>query len=244
MLSRCVLNRIFYGILQAALVSSVALQAQAETVASTPSNLKTSDSTVTLPVCIDQSETLDNIRRIQRANRRSIHKYNGYRQAFTQHAVTEEEILARLVYAETLASHCPEHSDQSVELISATLINRIQRRSGNILEVVFERDQFASSLNIYSESQYREFLCPKNLELWRNALTTTRQMLRSSTADTSTALPLPSDSVNYYFYKHSSRFTPPAWTKSLEEVRSSDGQPLGEEFRECVRFFRNPRYGS
>ncbi|MCB0363333.1 MAG: hypothetical protein KDD35_11450, partial [Bdellovibrionales bacterium] len=97
----------------------------------------------------------------------------------------------------------------------------VERSDNDIKKVVFARDQFASSLNIYSESAYREFLCPKNLEVWNQVQRKVSEILGNKKRNDS-----PKGANNYYFFQHSSRFSPPKWTETLTsyaEVKS-EGQ--------------------
>lgn len=184
-----------------------------------------------LPLCRGEQSTVDSIFADVKANAKSPHKYRAYKQVLA--GESDESLLARLIYAETKASSCSERENEIMPIVAAVIRRRIERRGGDIQSVIFERDQFASSLNNYSESHYREFLCPAHQKSWEQALAlATAEELKAEGAS------LPKDAVHYYFYKHSSRFTPPAWAQdsnSKNEVSiSKDGH-----LKDCIRVFRN-----
>jgi hypothetical protein len=184
-----------------------------------------------LPSCISGPE-LETILEEMRKHPRSPKKYDGYRRALA--GDTDDELLARLAYAETLAAGCSERQSAIAPRIVEAIGNRVRIRGGDVKSVVFERDQFASSLNNYRESRFRDFLCPKDEELWRQVL----QESSSRSDKEYAADQMPGDSVHYYFFQHSGRFTPPAWAegpKAYPEARF----PGSLELRACVRFFRN-----
>lgn len=182
-----------------------------------------------LPRCVNAESDITKIQDIQKANSQTSSKYDGYRKAL--HADTDLELTTRLVYAETVAANCPDNEDQALDLIASVIGNRVRIRRGDVESVVFQRDQFASSLNIYAESRYRDFLCPKNGDRWKAALEKTRINLEGSKP----SAPIPSDTVNYYLYRHSGRFKAPNW--KLEEVTIAE-----EKTRECIRIFRDDKW--
>lgn len=179
-----------------------------------------------LPYCVNSESDIEEIQSIQKTNSKTSSKYDGYRKAL--HADTDLELAARLVYAETVAANCPDNEGQVLDLIASVIGNRVRIRRGDVESVVFQRDQFASSLNIYAESRYRDFLCPKNDYLWQAALEKTRTNLEKSKPSAT----IPGDTVNYYLYRHSDRFKAPNW--KLEEVAIAE-----EKTRECIRVFRD-----
>ncbi len=183
--------------------------------------------TMALPSCIDSASAIEEIRATQIANRKSPSKYDGYRKVLQ--AEDPLQLATRLAYAETLAAYCPAQREEVADLIAAVIGNRIRTRGGDVESVVFQRDQFSSSLNIYPESRYRDFLCPNDEVLWKTMLAKMRANLAVSVPNTS----IPKDAVNYYLYLHSKRFTAPAW--KLEEVPIAN-----EKTRECIRVFRAP----
>lgn len=147
---------------------------------------------------------------------------------------TNEELIARLIYAETRAASCPEHEEAVSDAITRVIKNRIAKRSGHakdpVKSVVFEIDQFASSLNNYRDSEWREFLCPSDSKLWRRAFD-----LASRPHEREQAANIPADAFNYYLYKHSDRFQPPAWARGQAISFEGSGQ-----ISDCLRLFRLP----
>jgi hypothetical protein len=182
-----------------------------------------------LPSCLNLESDIAEIQRVQKGNYKTSHKYDGYRNIL--HTATALELAARLTYAETVAANCETQQDRIVDLIASVIGNRVRIRRGDVGSVVFQRDQFASSLNIYPESRYRDFLCPSDSSLWNLALATMRANLEESKP----SAPIPTDTVNYYLYRHSERFKVPAW--KLAEVSTPD-----EKTRECIRVFRDPAW--
>jgi hypothetical protein len=180
-----------------------------------------------LPRCADSGGALAMIEGVQKANRKTAAKYDGYRKILQDD--TPLELAARLAYAETMAANCPQQEAAVADLVTAVIGNRIRTRGGDVKSVVFQRDQFSSSLNIYPESRYRDFLCPRDNALWKTVLAKTRTNLKGS----GPGAVMPKDTVNYYLYQHSERFKAPNW--KLEEVAIAD-----EKTRACVRVFRNP----
>lgn len=197
--------------------------------AETVSVSKTSAPSPIIPYCVNSEGDIAEIQGVQKAHQKTSNKYDGYRHIL--HKSTTLELAARLAYAETLAANCPQQEDPVIDLIASVIGNRIRLRHGDIANVVFQKDQFASSLNIYSESRYQDFLCPKNAELWNKALTKMRTNLEQSKPTAS----ITTDSVNYYLYQHSSRFKAPNW--KLEKVAFTD-----EKTRECIGVFRDPTW--
>lgn len=191
--------------------------------------LKASAPQPSLPNCINLESDIEKIRDVQKENSKTPYKYDGYRNIL--HADTDLELAARLTYAETVAANCSTQEDPIVDLVASVIGNRIRIRRGDVKSVVFQKNQFASSLNIYPESRYRDFLCPTNDELWKKALTKIRANLDGSKP----TAPIPIDTVNYYLYRHSDRFNAPTW--KLEEVLIADNKTL-----ECIRVFRDPTW--
>lgn len=184
-----------------------------------------------LPLCRSEQSSIDSIFSDVKANAKTPHKYRAYKQVLV--GDSDENLLARLIYAETKASSCSERENEIMPIVAAVIRRRIERRGGDIQSVIFERDQFASSLNNYSESHYRDFLCPVDQKSWDRALA-----LATRKAE---AVVIPGDAVHYYFYKHSSRFTPPAWAQdsnSKNEVSTSKDGHL----KDCIRVFRNANW--
>jgi hypothetical protein len=172
-----------------------------------------------LPHCVNDPATLEAIDQDRKLNTKTELKYKSIERALASDS--NEELTARLVYAETLAANCPQFESEMVAPIASAIKNRTAKRNGNTRSVVFQRDQFASSLNGYDESHWREFLCPTNAELWQKAY-------RATMAPNSVH-----DGFNYYLFKHSTRFSPPDWAKK---------EPLkflnSEKIADCLKVFK------
>lgn len=160
--------------------------------------------------------------------------YKALRKAFDTNKVTTSEILARLIHAETVAAgpSCQVHADIISRYIADVLYYRIQKRNGDILGVIFEPSQFASSLHIYKESAVQEFVCPSAKPTWKQIKKWAQDIEKSNYKAF-----LPPDTVHYYLYKHSQRFKVPAWTKNLKEVSIPETQ-----IASCIRFFENRNF--
>lgn len=182
-----------------------------------------------LPQCLSSPDQIADIQRAQTTNAKTPHKYDGYRKVFQENS--DRELAVRLAYAETLAANCPDQTAQVLAVVTSVIGNRIRIRGGDVRSVVFQRDQFASSLNIYPESRYREFLCPQDEQLWRKVDAAMRENLASPIPGAS----MPGDAVNYYLYRHSRRFSAPDW--GLDEVVTAD-----RGVSDCIRVFRNPAW--
>lgn len=121
-----------------------------------------------LPKCVNDPSQVDKVLQTLSANSKTKFKYDGYRKALA--GDSDEEIAARLIYSETVAANCPDQNKQMAPLIAGVISNRIQRSKGDTKAVVFELNQFASSLNHYDQSAYKDFLCPRDSNLWSQAL--------------------------------------------------------------------------
>lgn len=159
--------------------------------------------------------------------------YNDLKTLLEKNKIPDEEILARLIASETKAAgeSCQTHQTAIAQNIASALYNRIQKRNRRIDSVVFQAQQFASSLHFYKESQIAEFLCPTDSNLISQTLDWTRSMKNKTYVNT-----LPENAVNYYLYKHSTRFTPPSWTKTYKEA------PTNPKISHCIRFFENSHF--
>jgi len=188
-----------------------------------------------LPLCISDEATIDKIISIQKANPKNPRKYDGYREVFKNSSPAE--LLARLAYAETLAANCPELNFKIAPLIIESITNRVRIRKGSVESVVYQRDQHASSMNIYKESRYRDFLCPRDSNLWSAVFEAAQAALASNGAGHT----LPADAVHYYLYKHSERHKVPKWASDESEWAIAE-VPESSLLHPCIRFFRNPRW--
>lgn len=166
--------------------------------------------------CHDDPDDLQANKAQQKKFRKKPKKYDAYKKILSQS--TDQEIVARLVYAEVLAAKCPRHNKELYPAISHTLHNRIKAAKGDVKSVVFRRDQFASSMNVYGASQFREFLCPKK----DPALFSRVSRYVSSVLSGEKENPFPSNAVNYYLHQHWGSYKPnetkwgKTWAKQLE----------------------------
>lgn len=187
------------------------------------SNKGTPTASGTLPKCVDAPAEIEAIHAIMKANSKTAHKYDGYKKAFG--SSSENEVLARLIYAETLAANCPSDTAKIAPVVAGVIKNRVTQKT-NAFDVVFERDQFASSLNNYSESRYKDFLCPKDSALWK---TVQAEVQRKDSI-------LPANALNYYFFKHSTKFQPPAWAAGPKS-QTPVALPISAGDKPCVRAY-------
>lgn len=211
--------------LVSSLFISITVLAEA-TGASKKSNSNGSDASKKLPHCVSEVREIEMIKNRIRANAKTENKYDGYKKAFASDS--DEELMARLIYAETKATKCEKLNSAIVPVITTVISNRIKIKKGDVKAVVFERDQFASSLNIYSESSYKDFLCPNDAKLWALALDEASEALADKAKPTTT--------VNYFLYKHSPRWTKEPW--SLDEDTSLTQGNVGD----CIKAFKNASY--
>ncbi len=159
--------------------------------------------------------------------------YKHFRRLFQKNKTPRAEILARLIYAETIASgaKCQDRHIDISHHIASVLDQRI-KKDGNIEDVIFKDSQFASSLHFYKESAVAQFLCPEKSKLWEKTVQWAQQIDQGKFSNT-----LPENTFNYYLYQHSPRFTPPAWTKSLKAIDVPPGN-----LNDCIRFFENRNF--
>ncbi|WP_409478370.1 hypothetical protein [Pseudobdellovibrio sp. HCB154] len=179
-----------------------------------------------LPHCVSEFRELEVINNKIKLNAKNDSKYDSYKKAFVSDS--DEELMARLIYAETKATKCEKLNSAIVPVITKVISNRVKIKKGDVKAVVFQRDQFASSLNIYPESNYKDFLCPNDSKLWTSALNEASDAL----ADKSK----PTTAVNYFLYKHSPRWTKEPW-KLEEDTSLTKGS-----VRDCIKAFKNPNY--
>ncbi len=205
---------------------------------SKPQTSSAAEESAKLPYCFEGEGDLNEIFETQKMNSKNKFKYDGYKRVFRgegpdskgKSLVSEREVFARLVYAEALAAECKGGDSEAVKIIAEVISNRIEKRKGRVGDVIFERDQFASSLNRYSESKYKEFLCPKNLKMWEMADKKVLELLANPKSNS-----LPADTFNYYFFLHSTRFNAPKWTEAYQSAAV-----LNSESKKCLEAYKNP----
>lgn len=186
-------------------------------------------SEVLMPACIEDETTIQNLKETMRVNKSNSQKYDKYKSIFQNSS--DKEILARLIYAETKAAHCETHNPQVMSLITQVILNRVKKRNGDIKSVIYQRDQFASSMNVYDGSQYRDFLCPKDSMLWRSV---ENQIHIQSKKD---SMNVSSNTYNYFFYKHN-----PKWTKAPWDYEEDRPESYPSEVFECIKTFKVPNW--
>lgn len=180
--------------------------------------------------CVSDPVDIEKITSAIKANLKNPHKYDGYREILS--AETDQALLARLAYAETVATNCATLNTKTLPMIIEAIVTRIRIRKGDVKAVIFQRDQYSSSMNLYKESRYLDFLCPKEADLWTQAFSLAGAFLADK------PLRLPPDTTHYYLYKHSDRLTVPDWAgdKSEWPLANFEG---ADEMKECIRFFRD-----
>lgn len=159
--------------------------------------------------------------------------------------LTEDEVMARLVLAETMATKCTP-TKEIMSGIATVISNRVKRGGiygKGVREVVFKPSQFNSSLSTaYSRSQYKRFLCPvmntqsqTEKDLWEDAKIASRTARNPQSRNF-----LGSDLVTMtYYYKHflPKIVNPPVWASphSSKRVRLNNANAP----EDCIGFFRN-----
>lgn len=197
----------------------------------TPSNETAAE--IQLPVCLKSHDA--EIQTWLKANKDSkTQKYKAYKDIYSGAGVDEPEILARLIYAESEAANC--ESIKLTEYIGGAIYNRIRNKGKSISDIVFQFDQFASSLNGYSKANRAGFLCPTDLERWRMSQATVKHLLADAKSNV-----LPCEAASYYLYKNNpwthenpKGFKIPDWAKAKGIKTAIDS--------ECVRFFPDDRF--
>ena len=212
------------------------IQARAEVASSIDAPVQVSRSNkVDLPHCVDTELEVAGVKDSVNANRKNEFKYDKYRQITA--GDSELQLLTRLAYAETMAANCPEKRDKIYPGIVAVIVHRLQNNSCGkkssqikctVRDVVFQLNQFASSLNIYDESQYKEFLCPRDSRLWTQIYAESQAMLNGSQS----ASGLSQKATMYFLYKHSPKYEKEPWV--AKEEMTSATQPS----QSCIRFFQ------
>lgn len=193
-----------------------------------------------LPLCVDSPKTIAQIKATMTANSKTRHKYDGYRDALRSDS--DVQILARLAYAETMAANCSGVNSQVASRIVETIGNRVKIKGGinHTRDVVFERQQFASTLNNYdfspkypnAKSRYLEFLCPTDAKLWSEIYNKAQAVLTDGPKE------LSSDTVHYYLFMHH-----PEWSKLPDDWKfREDATHTTPQIQQCVRFYHNPNW--
>ncbi len=182
--------------------------------------------------CLDSTGELTKIEQHIKTHIKSAEKYIPYQDLLKNSS--EQELMARLTYAEVLAANCTSLNLQMVEPIATVIWNRHKLFKQSLREVIFTRDQFASSLNIYKESRYKDFLCPKDKKLWAYV----QEKIKDITEGKSSLFE--STVVHYYLFKHSVRFKPPSWAQGPQSYLTASWNG-SHQLAPCVQFFKTPK---
>ena len=183
-------------------------------------------------LCVDNEKTIQEILSNLKKNNDNSRKYDGYRTALAEE--TDTSLTARLIYAEVLAANCSHLNSEILPGISEVIGNRVRVRKGDSRSVIFERNQFASSLNNYEKSRYRDFLCPKDTALWNLAMKAADKALKKDPQV------LPKNAFNYYLYLHEPSWPVVDWAdrKKHQPVKTSNFDKIDL----CIRFFNHLKY--
>lgn len=138
---------------------------------------------------------------------------------------TSKEMLARLIYSETVAAKCPEENQQVMSTITQVLLNRIDKKNGDINAVIYEPNQFPISIEKNSEN----FLCPKDINLWNSIVSQIDLQMRKDKRK------LHADTIFYHLYKSSPQISNKKW---LQGLQNEDRSTLDEKGRSCIRAFK------
>lgn len=139
----------------------------------------------------------------------------------------ELELVARLVYAETLAANCPDKNQEMSEGIAAVILNRVRAfeergKADAYRRVVFGKMQFASSLHFYSNAQWKAFTCPTDQAFYRSVYETVVKMNNGELKNAKYA-----SGTHYYLHHHFKRFQDQPWGRNAKLVVHLGGNCLG-----------------
>ncbi len=158
--------------------------------------------------------------------------------------LSDQEVFARLILAETLASTCPS-ADVS-RGIAWSLRDRVEARNSKSFglgrEVVFKKQQFRSSTGSCDVAMREVFLCPSSAgaswkSRWKDATEAYAETQRRDAKS-----PFKSKAYHYFFPRHFDQSVncakwkgvTPAWASSARELK-----PKGLEIKSsCVGFYR------
>ncbi len=139
----------------------------------------------------------------------------------------EPELVARLVYAETLAANCPNKNQELSEGIAAVILNRVRAfeekgKDDAYRRVVFGKMQFASSLHFYSKAQWKAFTCPTDQAFYRAVYETVVKMNNGELKNGKYA-----SATHYYLHHHFEKFQDQPWGRKAKLVAHLGGNCLG-----------------
>lgn len=182
-----------------------------------------------LPKCVSDPRQVQAIHDYVYANRSNEFKYQKYKDAFQSDSDTQ--LVARLAYAETLAATCPEKEKQMAPMIVSAIMNRVRKKQGNVAAVVYKHNQFASSLNTYDQSRYKDFLCPKDSKLWNLVYAQAQQQIAALPQQVGS---FSADTTMYFLYKNRPGDTKAPWSFPEDTTHTNP------QLQSCIRFFVNP----
>lgn len=151
--------------------------------------------------------------------------------------IDDDEILARLIYAETLAARCPHENSRIAPGIAAVIMNRIKdfKVAGSpqpVQHVVFGRDMFASSLKSYSASQWKSFICPTKNQFDENLYAQSKALVKSPAIKN-----LYPEATHYYLHQHFGSYTNQPWG-SKAVLKKALGTKAGQV---CLGIYRETK---
>lgn len=143
------------------------------------------------------------------------------------HDVSDDELLARLIYAETLAARCPSEKSMMAPRIADVIFSRIRdfkeaKRDQPVRRVVFGRDMFGSSLSGSRRSKWKEFACPSENSFDSELYGQSVKLVESLTKK-----PPKSDLTHYFLHQYTDQYNDHPWgpkAKLRGEVKRKDGQ--------------------
>lgn len=154
--------------------------------------------------------------------------------------LTNEEIMVRLIFAETLASECPQASvTEGISQVIQSRFEKSKNKNSSGGGVVFEQFKFRSTTGSCDVAKRNEFLCPdlKNplqKETWKNSI----KSFQSAQNKSATNLLKP---THYFFFNafnnskdSCAKFKGviPDWVSKLKPVDELNKTP------ECVKFYK------
>lgn len=146
--------------------------------------------------------------------------------------IPDDEMMARLVYAEALASNCFPVDQSVTDGIAWTVQNRVTEEKKTPRQVVLGKGQYRSTMGSCDVAKRKQFLCPLANDLvWQKALASVAK------ARTGVGNPFPG-ARNYFFPKAFDdskncakwKGVLPTWAKPEKAVPFSS--------KDCVTFYR------
>lgn len=141
--------------------------------------------------------------------------------------VSDDELLARLIYAETLAARCPSENSAMAPKIAEVIFSRLRdfkeaNRDKPVRRVVFGRDMFGSSLSGSRRAKWREFVCPSENGFESGLYGQSVKLVESLRKN-----PPRTDITHYFLHLYTNQYNDHPWglkAKLRGEVKRKDGQ--------------------